>query len=90
MAGLRILLHYSTMSEPDHKLYEKIVDILIVLRDTREVFIGYSASDIKKLITAKMKAVRREPKALEQLYQLEAMITDLRKTLIIAKEEFEA
>jgi hypothetical protein len=75
------------MSEPDHKLYEKIVDILIVLRDTRENFIGYSASDIKKLIAAKMKAVRREPKALEQLYRLEAMITDLRKTLIIAKED---
>ena len=90
MAGLRFLLEYSIMSEPDHKLYEKIVDILIVLRDTREVFIGYSASDIKKLIAAKMKAVRREPKALEQLYRLEAMITDLRQTLIIAKEEFEA
>ena len=75
------------MSEPDHKLYEKIVDILIVLRDTREHFIGYSASDIKKLIAAKMKAVRREPKALEQLYRLEAMITDLRQTLIIAKED---
>jgi hypothetical protein len=79
------------MSEPpDHKLYEKILDTLLNLRDTAEHFRIRSAQDIKKLIAAKMKAVRREPKDLQLLYTLEAMITDLRKTLIIAKEEFEA
>jgi hypothetical protein len=72
----------------DHKLYEKLFDILLVLRDTREHFHTYSAPDINRLIASKMKAVTmREPKALEQLYRLEAMITDLRETLIIAKSE---
>jgi hypothetical protein len=75
--------------QPDHKIYEKILDTLLQLRDTAEHFRIRSAQDIKKLIAAKMKGVR-EPKDLQQLYRLEAMITDLRKTLIIAKEEVEA
>jgi len=70
-------------------LYEKILDTLLELRDTADHFRIRSAQDIKKLIWSKMNGVR-EPKDLELLYRLEAMITDLRKTLIIAKEEFEA
>jgi len=77
------------MSEPpDHKLYEKILDTLLSLRDTAEHFRIRSAQDIKKLIWLKLNGVR-EPKDLQLLYKLEAMITDLRKTLIIAKEELE-
>lgn len=75
------------MSE-DHKVYEKILDILLTLRDTAEHFRIRSAQDIKKLIWSKLNGVR-EPKDLQLLYSLEAMITDLRKTLIIAKEEHE-
>jgi len=71
----------------DHKLYEKILDTLLTLRDTAEHFRIRSAQDIKKLIAAKLNAVRREPRDLELLYRLEAMITDLRTTFTVAKEE---
>jgi hypothetical protein len=74
----------------DHNLYQKILDTLLVLRDTADHFRIRSAQDIKKLITSKLKALRREPKDLEQLYRLEAMITDLRNTFLLAKEESEA
>lgn len=77
------------MSTPDHKLYEKILDTLLTLRDTADHFRIRSAQDIKKLIAANLKAVR-QPKDLQLLYKLEEMIADLRKTCIIAKEEFEA
>jgi hypothetical protein len=77
------------MSEPaDHKLYEKVLDTLLTLRDTAEHFRIRSAQDIKKLIWSKLNGAR-EPKDLQLLYKLEAMITDLRKSLIIAKEELE-
>ena len=73
----------------DHKLYEKLLDTLLTLRDTADHFRIRSANDNKKLIWSKLNGVR-EPKELQLLYKLEAMITDLRKTLIIAKEEHEA
>ena len=69
----------------DHKLYEKILDITIVLRDVHDLFRPSSAQDIKKLIASKMK-----PKALEQLYLLEKMITELRETFVVAKDEYTA
>lgn len=69
--------------------YTKLLDTLLALRDTADHFRIRSAQDIKKLIWSKLNGVR-EPKELQMLYKLEAMITDLRKTLIIAKEEFEA
>lgn len=69
----------------DHKLYEKIHDTLLTLKHTAEHFRIRSAEDIKKLIAAKLNGVR-EPMDLQLLYMLEAMITDLRKTLIIAKQ----
>ena len=77
------------MSTPDHKLYEKILDTLLTLRDTADHFRIRSAQDIKKLIWSKLNGVR-EPKDLQLLYKLEEMIADLRKTCIIAKEEHEA
>jgi len=77
------------MSAPDHKLYEKILDTLLTLRDTADHFRIRSAQDIKRLIWAKLNGVK-EPKDLQLLYKLEEMIADLRKTCIIAKEEFEA
>lgn len=69
--------------------YSKLLDTLLTLRDTAEHFRIRSAQDNKKLIWSKLNGVR-EPKDLQILYKLEAMITDLRKTLIIAKEELEA
>jgi hypothetical protein len=62
-------------------LYDKIFDIFIMLRDTREHFQTYSASDIKKLIASKRKL------ALQRLYKLESMIADLRESLIIENED---
>ena len=73
----------------EHKVYEKILDTLLELRDTAEHFRIRSAQDIKRLIWSKLNGVR-EPKDLQILYRLETMITDLRKSLIIAKEEHEA
>ena len=72
----------------DYKLYEKILDIFLVLRDTREQFMTYSAQDIKKLIESKIQSkTTREPKALQELYRLETMIAKLRETMEIAKSE---
>jgi hypothetical protein len=64
--------------------YDKIFDILLMLRDTREHFQTYSASDIKKLIASKRKL------ALKRLYKLESMITDLRESLIIEDDHASA
>ena len=74
------------MEPKDHKLYEKIVDTMIVLRDVQDRFRPYSANDIQSLITSKMKS-KREPIALQHLYKLEAMISNLRESFILAKEE---
>ena len=65
--------------------YHKIFDLLLVIRDVRERFHTYSAPDIKRLIEAKVKAKRKEPQALQHLYELEARITDLRLALEAAK-----
>lgn len=69
--------------------YIKLLDTLLTLRDTADHFRIRSAQDNKKLIWSKLNGVR-EPKELQLLYKLEAMITDLRKSLISAKEEHEA
>ena len=66
------------------KLYDKIFDIMLVLRDTRERFSTYSAPDIKKLITAKMKAVRGGPADLQLLYKLGDMIAELQVSFELA------
>ena len=55
-----------------------------MLRDTREHFKCYSATDIKKLIASKKKT------ALKRLYKLESMITDLRESLIIENDDASA
>jgi hypothetical protein len=71
----------------DPKLYEKIFDIFLALRDTRERFKTYSAQDIKKLIAAKLNAkTQKEPAPLQELYNLEKMITELRHTFIETKD----
>lgn len=56
--------------------YDKLFDILITVRDTREHFKCYSANDLKKLLASKKK------KDLNKLYILESMISDLRQSLI--------
>jgi hypothetical protein len=67
-------------------LYDKILNILLTLRDTAEHFKIRSAQDIKKLIKAKMDAkTLKEPKDLGKLYELEKMIADLRESLAAAK-----
>ena len=71
----------------DHKLYEKILNIKITIRDLHSDILPCSAQDIKKLINSKMTNVRREPPALKELYELEAMIAELRQTFILAKDE---
>jgi hypothetical protein len=68
------------------EVYEKLFDTLLVLGYTRDYFRTYSAKDIKALIAAKLKSVR-EPGALQSLYKLETMITELRLLLRDAKEE---
>ena len=69
--------------EKDPKLYEKIFDIFLALRDVRERFKTYSAPDINKLITAKLNAKsQKEPAPLQELYNLEKMITELRHAFI--------
>ena len=66
--------------------YDKILNILLTLRDTAEHFKIRSAQDIKKLIKAKMDAkTLKEPKDLGKLYELEKMIADLRESLAAAK-----
>ena len=60
--------------------YYQFLDMKIILRDVQSHFHTYSAQDIKKLIAAKMKS-KREPKALQQLYELEKAITELRLAL---------
>jgi len=74
----------------DHKLYEKLLDTLLTLRDTADHFRIRSAQDNKTLIASTLKAVRREPKDLQLLYQLETTIADLRKAFLAAREELEA
>ena len=76
------------MLSDEHKLYEKLLDTLLTLGYTADHFRIRSAQDNKKLIASALNGVR-QPKDLKELYRLEAMITDLRKTLIIAKEELE-
>lgn len=69
--------------EKDPKLYEKIFDIFLALRDARERFKTYSAPDINKLIAAKLNAKsQKEPAPLQELYNLEKMITELRHAFI--------
>jgi len=64
--------------------YEKILDIIIELREVREHFHTYSAGDINNLIYSKINSVR-EPRALQKLYKLEEMIRILRETLEVTK-----
>jgi hypothetical protein len=72
--------------QPDAKLYEKLFDIFLTLRDLRERFQCYSAADINRLIAAKMKAkTLREPAALGELYRLETMIRELRESMEAVK-----
>jgi hypothetical protein len=71
----------------EHKLYEKILDILLVLRETQKRFQPYSANDIKKVIASKMKSVHKDPPDLRELYKLEEMIFNLRTSMELAKSE---
>ena len=79
------------VSQPDHKLYEKILDIFLSLRDLRDRFQCYSANDIKKLIASKMKMKSlREPAALQELYMLETAIRELRESMETAKGDYQS
>lgn len=68
--------------------YNKILNILLSLRDTAEHFKIRSAQDIKKLIQAKMTAkTLKEPKDLAALYALEKEIRELREVMELEKEK---
>ena len=67
-------------------LYNKILDMMLVLRDTSQEFKIFSAHDIVKLISHKLRR-KTEPAELQCLFQLERMITDLRLTFEKAKLE---
>jgi hypothetical protein len=68
--------------------YNKILNILLIIRDTAEHFKIRSAQDIKKLIQAKMTAkTLREPKDLATLYALEKEIRELREVMELEKEK---
>lgn len=81
----------STMtSQEDPKLYEKILDTFLVLRDVSDRFKTYSARDINALIASKMRMkTDREQIHLQQLYRLEAMIKDVRESMAKAKAKAE-
>lgn len=61
------------------KLYNTLFNTLLILRDVSMEFKPYSANDIKALIASKMKR-GRNPTALQNLYDLEAIIADLRSS----------
>jgi len=71
----------------EDKLYYQILDTMLVLRDTADLYKTYSANDIKSLIAAKLKAKKKEPKDLQSLYNLETMIRTIRESFIVAKNE---
>ena len=72
--------------QPDTKLYEKLLDIFLSLRDLRDYFQCYSANDIKKLIASKMKMkTLHEPAALQKLYMLETAIRNLRESMEMSR-----
>ncbi len=75
--------------DPIDDLYPKILDTLLVLKDVSYQFQTYSANDIKKLITAKIKAKKRGPKDLDALYNLEEMIRTIRESFIEAKNRLD-
>jgi hypothetical protein len=68
------------MSSDD--LYSKVFTILLTLRDTRDQFRTYSATDIKTLIKRALEAKTKDPKPMRDLYELETMIRDLRNSLL--------
>ena len=77
-------------SQEDPKLYEKILDTFLVLRDVSDRFKTYSARDINALIASKMRMkTDREQIHLQQLYRLEAMIKDVRESMAKAKAKAE-
>lgn len=75
---------------PGEDLYDKIFNIMLTLRDTRDDFRTYSAQDIKKLIKAKLEAkTLKEPKDLGKLYNLEKLIAELREAFMAARDTTE-
>jgi hypothetical protein len=71
----------------EDSLYYKIFDTMLVLKDVSYIFKTYSATNIKNLISSKLKAKKRGPKDLQALYNLEMMIRNIREEFIIAKNE---
>jgi len=70
----------------DKELYGQVWDILVTLNAVNDTFTPFSAQDIKRLITAKLKAkTTKDSKYLEQLYKLEGMIRELRESFDITK-----
>jgi len=71
------------MSE-NNKIYQQLLNTLLVLRDTSEDLRCRSANDLTKVINSSIKS-KREPSDIRKLYELEKMITDLRHLLMNAR-----
>jgi len=67
-------------------LYPKLLDILLVLRDTAEFFRVYSASDLKDLIEASLHNKKKMPEGIRRLYDLERRIAEVQALITKQRE----
>ena len=67
-------------------LYPKLLDLKLVLRDTQDHFMTYSARDLLNLIHSSVQNKRKQPAALDLLYELETRIAEVRH--LIEQERF--
>lgn len=65
----------------DNKIYSKLLDILVVLKDDADHFRTYSAQNLTKIIDASIHNKRKEPEGIQRLYSLEKRITEVRELL---------
>jgi len=72
----------------EDKLYYKILDLMITLRDVHEEFKTYSPTDIKKLIASKLKS-KKIPVPIKHLYNVELLIAEIREIFNTEKDILE-
>ena len=66
------------MEKVEDILYDKMLDMKLVLRDTEEHFKVYSANDLIKLIHSSTHNKRNRPIEIQLLFDLEKRITEIR------------
>jgi len=67
-------------------IYPKLLDTLLVLRDTAEIFRIYSAQDMKRIIEAAVSNKKKMPAGIQALYDLEQRIAATRAAIDVARE----